>query len=73
VVHGAVPDVVVLYLPAAQVRHVDPEQYFPAAQVAHASCLPDNAWFDWIISIGVGIGVTASWIGTNSSSSGIVI
>jgi hypothetical protein len=37
---GAVPDVVVLYLPAAQLRHVDPEQYLPATQVAHASCLP---------------------------------
>ena len=37
---GAVPDDVVLYLPAAQLRHVDPEQYLPATHVAHASCLP---------------------------------
>jgi hypothetical protein len=42
-VQGAVPEVVVLYLPAAQVRQVDPEQYLPAAQVAHASCLPCDA------------------------------
>ena len=41
VVQGAVPEVVVLYLPAAQLRHVDPEQYLPAAHVAHASCLPE--------------------------------
>ena len=34
-VQGAVPEVVVLYLPAAHVKHVDPEQYFPATQVAH--------------------------------------
>ena len=40
-VQGAVPEVVVLYLPTAQVRHVDPEQYLPATQVAQASCLPD--------------------------------
>ena len=41
VVQGAVPEVVVLYLPAAQLRHVEPEQYLPATQVAHASCLPE--------------------------------
>ena len=40
VVQAAVPDVVVLYVPAAHVRQVEPEQYLPAAQVAHASCLP---------------------------------
>jgi hypothetical protein len=38
VVQGAVPDVVVLYVPAAHVKHVEPEQYFPVAQVVHASC-----------------------------------
>jgi len=41
VVQGAVPEVVVLYVPTAHVRHVDPEQYLPATQVAHASCLPE--------------------------------
>jgi len=38
VVQGAVPEVVVLYVPAAHVKHVEPEQYFPATHVAHASC-----------------------------------
>jgi hypothetical protein len=38
VVQGAVPDVVVLYLPAAHVRHEEPEQYLPAGQEAQASC-----------------------------------
>ena len=38
VVQGAVPDVDVLYLPAAHVKHEEPEQYLPAGQVAHASC-----------------------------------
>jgi len=38
VVHVAVPEVDVLYVPAAHVKHVEPEQYFPATHVAHASC-----------------------------------
>jgi hypothetical protein len=43
VVQGAVPDVVVLYLPAAHVKHVDPEQYLPIGQEAQASCrAPEN-------------------------------
>ena len=37
IVHGAVPDVVVLYLPAAHVRQDDPEQYLPAGHVAQAN------------------------------------
>ena len=41
-VQAAVPDVVVLSLPAAQLRHVDPEQYLPAAHVAQASCLAND-------------------------------
>ena len=36
-VQGAVPEVVVLYLPAAHVKQVEPEQYFPATQVAQAN------------------------------------
>jgi len=38
VVQGAVPDVDVLYLPAAHVRHEEPEQYLPAGHDAQASC-----------------------------------
>jgi len=38
VVHVAVPEVVVLYVPAAQAKQVEPEQYVPTAHVAHASC-----------------------------------
>ena len=38
IVQAATPDVVVLYLPAAHVKHVEPEQYLPAGQVAQASC-----------------------------------
>jgi len=37
IVHGAVPEVVVLYVPAAHVRQVEPEQYFPATHVAQAN------------------------------------
>ena len=38
IVQGAVPDVDVLYLPAAHVKQEEPEQYLPAGQVAQASC-----------------------------------
>ena len=37
IVHGAVPEVVVLYLPAAHTRQDEPEQYLPAGHVAHAN------------------------------------
>ena len=37
IVHGAVPEVVVLYLPAAHVKQDEPEQYLPAGHVAHAN------------------------------------
>ena len=37
IVHGAVPEVVVLYLPAAHVKQDEPEQYLPAGHVAQAN------------------------------------
>jgi hypothetical protein len=40
IVHGAVPEVVVLYLPAAHVKQDEPEQYLPAEHVAHANLRP---------------------------------
>ena len=84
IVQGAVPEVVVLYAPAAHVKHVDPEQYFPATHVAHASCrAPERgeyptisvAWssIPKVVTVAVAVAVTVAVNRSKAASSILAI